>query len=173
MGNADSAFETEISAPSSVINSIAVGQAVRVVVPELANLEFGGTITEVGSRAREVAAFPVVAVLNDPSESVRAGMSAEVAVRLDLASGDEGFLIPITCFAFDAVGQIQPDKTDATVFVYDPDPSTVRKRKIAVSEVRENAAIVREGLEVGELVASAGVSYLRDGQKVKLLRDDD
>lgn len=166
---ADDAFETEISVPSEVINTVTVGQPVTIVVPELANAKFQGTIAEVGTRARNVAAFPAVVVFNDPGEMIKAGMSADVAVQLALSNGDEGFLIPITCFAFDSVEQLNPSLTEASVFVYDPDTSTVNERVIMVSEVRENAAIVRGGLEAGELVASAGVSYLRNGQSVRLL----
>ena len=40
-----------------------------------------------------------------------------------------------------------------------------------VGGVRENKIIIIDGLELGERVASAGVSFLREGQKVKLLSD--
>jgi hypothetical protein len=35
--------------------------------------------------------------------------------------------------------------------------------------VRDNRLVVTEGLGAGDIVASAGVSYLVDGEKVKLL----
>jgi hypothetical protein len=38
-----------------------------------------------------------------------------------------------------------------------------------VGGIRGNDLAVTRGLEAGDLVASAGVSYLVDGQKVKLL----
>ncbi|HXL83285.1 MAG TPA: hypothetical protein VN989_04070 [Casimicrobiaceae bacterium] len=38
-----------------------------------------------------------------------------------------------------------------------------------VGGIRGNDLVVTGGLEAGDLVASAGVSYLVDGQKVKLL----
>ena len=43
------------------------------------------------------------------------------------------------------------------------------RREIRQGGVRENAIAVLEGLEEGEIIATAGVSFLRDGQKVTLL----
>ena len=56
-----------------------------------------------------------------------------------------------------------------TVFLYDNGSSTVKKRAITVGGIRDNRLVVTEGLVAGDIVASAGVSYLVDGQKVKLL----
>ena len=62
---------------------------------------------------------------------------------------------------------------EGTVYVYDPETSTVQQRQITSAGIRENMIIVSEGLEEGDLVAAAGVSFLREGQKVKLLPLDD
>jgi multidrug efflux pump subunit AcrA (membrane-fusion protein) len=67
------------------------------------------------------------------------------------------------------VKQLNSDRTGVPVLVYDPDNGTVRARQVDVLGVRENMVIVRSGQNEGELVASAGVSYLRDGQTVQLL----
>ena len=40
---------------------------------------------------------------------------------------------------------------------------------VTLGGIRDNQLVVTEGLSVGDLVASAGVSYLTEGQKVKLL----
>ena len=46
-------------------------------------------------------------------------------------------------------------------------------RVVMINGISENSLLVVEGLEVGERVAIAGVSFLRDGQKVKLLSDSE
>ncbi len=43
------------------------------------------------------------------------------------------------------------------------------KRPIRTGGVRENDVAVLEGLEEGEIIATAGVPFLRDGQQVTLL----
>jgi multidrug efflux pump subunit AcrA (membrane-fusion protein) len=55
------------------------------------------------------------------------------------------------------------------VYVYDAASQSVVARPVTVSEVRGNEVIVSKGLSAGDRVAAAGVSYLRDGMKVKLL----
>jgi multidrug efflux pump subunit AcrA (membrane-fusion protein) len=59
-----------------------------------------------------------------------------------------------------------------SVFIYDPETSTVRRRPIQPGGVRENDVAVLEGLVPGEVIATAGVSFLRDGQKVTLLEQE-
>ena len=73
-------------------------------------------------------------------------------------------------------GNIEPDTNaqepgQTTVFIYDPDTETVVSRDVTIAGVRENRLIVVDGLKAGDRVASAGVSFLREGQKVKLLAD--
>ena len=73
-----------------------------------------------------------------------------------------GYLIPIAA-AF-------PEEEDRiSAFVYDTDTSTVSKRPIRTGGVFYNDIVVLEGLAEGEIIATAGVSFLRDGQEVRLL----
>jgi multidrug efflux pump subunit AcrA (membrane-fusion protein) len=60
-------------------------------------------------------------------------------------------------------------QTTGIVFRYDEGSSTVKKRTITVGGIRDNRLVVTEGIGAGDILASAGVSYLSDGQKVKLL----
>lgn len=166
---ADNAYEAAFTVPSSVVGALKVGQAVRILISDIPGTAYSGHIAELGSRAEEVSAFPVVVVLDNAPAALKSGMSAEVMINIALAKGGEGYLVPITCFAFNTVKQLSPDRTNVPVFVYDPESKTVQERKINVLGVRENMVIVSSGLEAGELVASAGVSYLRDGQSVQLL----
>jgi multidrug efflux pump subunit AcrA (membrane-fusion protein) len=60
-------------------------------------------------------------------------------------------------------------QTIGIVFRYDEGSSTVKKRTITLGGIRDNRLVVTEGIAAGDILASAGVSYLSDGQKVKLL----
>jgi RND family efflux transporter MFP subunit len=58
----------------------------------------------------------------------------------------------------------------ATVWVYDSTSETVATRKITISEIlKDGRAVVSSGLQQGELVVTAGIHTLKEGQKVKLL----
>lgn len=56
-----------------------------------------------------------------------------------------------------------------SVFVYDPASSTVKLRPIRTGGIRDNGIAVFDGLEEGDIIATAGVSFLHDGQRVTLL----
>jgi hypothetical protein len=83
-----------------------------------------------------------------------------------LIGGGSGFLVPLSVLVPE-VGKVL--QNTGTVFRYDDESSTVRKRIIAVGGVRDNRLVITEGIAAGDLLASAGVSYLSDGQKVNLL----
>lgn len=173
----ENAFEVEFSVPATVINELALGDPARIEISDLSGSLLRGRIKELGSRAGQVSAFPVVVALEEDLPGLKAGMSADVAVTVGLLEGDEGFLVPIHCFSLEDSTKLK--KADsirsmdgaAQVFVFDPATSTVSKREVLTAGVRENMIIVVEGLRVGELLASAGVSYLHDGQKVRRLND--
>jgi len=77
--------------------------------------------------------------------------------------GETAYLIPVSALA--------PGGADSqgSVFVFDAVTSTVKKRQIRHSGIRDNRIVVEEGLSAGDIVAVAGVSFLRDGQPVRLM----
>ena len=162
----DDRFETSFLVPAVTFQSLKVGQPVEVKVADLPGTSLKGEISELGSKAEQVSAFPVVVRLDNNTPGLNAGMSVEVAVEEPLIGGGNGFLLPLSAL-------VPTDSKDlqraATVFVYDKPTSSVRKRQVTVGGIRGNDLVVTDGLNVDDLVASAGVSYLVDGQKVKLL----
>jgi RND family efflux transporter MFP subunit len=162
----DDRFEMSFLAPSPTFQSLAVGQAVDVKVADMPDLSLKGEIRELGSKAEQVSAFPVVVRLENSVPGLNAGMSVEVTIEEPLIGGRSGFLVPLTVLAPEGSKELQGK---GTVFLYDGGSSTVKKHNITVGGVRDNRLVVTEGLGAGDIVASAGVSYLVDGQKVKLL----
>jgi len=164
----DERFEVSFLAPSGTFRSLTVGQPVEIKVADMPAVKLEGEIEELGAKAEQVSAFPVVVRLKNNLPGLNAGMSVEVAVEEPLIDSASGFLMPLSVLVPQGGKDLQ---RVATVFVYDRANSTVKRREITVGGVRDNQLIVTAGLDVGDLVASAGVSYLVDGQKVKLLQD--
>jgi multidrug efflux pump subunit AcrA (membrane-fusion protein) len=130
------------------------------------DLSLKGEIKELGSKAEQVSAFPVVVRLDNNVSGLNAGMSVEVTIEEPLIGGRSGFLVPLSVLAPEGGKELQGR---GSVFLYESGSSTVNKRNITVGGVRDNRLVVTEGLGAGDIVASAGVSYLVDGEKVKLL----
>ena len=145
---------------------------VPVRFPAAPYVELTGVITEVGTRAEAANAFPITLVLNGSSPLLRAGMTAEVDItytsRADAQANEtnlvstEMMIIPVSALA---AGQ---DQTKY-VFVYDPDSQTVSKRDVLANNILGNEVYIAKGLQAGEIIAIAGVSFLRNGQHVTLL----
>ncbi|MEO1701569.1 MAG: efflux RND transporter periplasmic adaptor subunit [Pseudomonadota bacterium] len=164
-------FEADFSANFETINRLVVGTPALVRLADRPDIVLGSVVSELGSRADAVSSFPVVVTLNETDPILKAGMSVEVAIELPVAA-EPGFKLPLTAIIQE--GRIVPNETQggvAEVFVFDETSSTVQRREVKIAGVRENSLIVVDGLAAGDRVASAGVSFLRDGQEVKLLSD--
>lgn len=167
------AFETNFSVSFDVVNRVTVGKPVKIRLADNPDVVLAGHISELGARADTVSSFPVVVKLDETDPTIKAGMAVEISMDFQVPMG-QGFALPLSILPFDGVLDPPQNPSDpgyTEVFVYNPQDSTVGRRKITIAGVRENAIIVVDGLEVGERVASAGVSFLRDGQKVKLIPD--
>jgi RND family efflux transporter MFP subunit len=163
----DDRFEMPFLVSAATFQSLKISQPVKVKVADLPDLSLTGEIKELGAKAEQVSAFPVVVRLEkNNAAGLNAGMSVEVAVEEPLIGGGSGFLLPLTVLYPGGGKDLQGV---ATVFLYDEPSATVKKRQITVGGVRDNNLVVTAGVAAGDLVASAGVSYLVDGQKVKLL----
>ena len=162
----DDRFDMSFLAPSPTFQSLKLGQPVTVKVADMPDLSLKGEIKELGSKAEQVSAFPVVVRLENSVAGLNAGMSVEVTIEEPLSGGSGGFLVPLSVLAAEGGKELQGT---ATVFLYDASSSIVKKQIVKVGGVRDNQLIVTEGVGVGDIIASAGVSYLTDGQKVRLL----
>ena len=162
----DDSFEMSFSVPPMIFQYLKVGQPAKVEVADRPNLALTGVIKELGSKAEQVSAFPVVIRLKNDVPDLNAGMAVEVSLELPLVSGSGGYLVPLSVLAPEGGKDLSGA---ATVFLYDAATSTVRKHQVTLGGTRDNQLVVTEGLAPGNLVASAGVSYLSEGQKVKLL----
>lgn len=166
-------FESSFSVSYDVISRIAVGKKVRVRLADNPEVALDAIVSELGSRADTVSSFPIVVKLNEVNPQLKAGMAVEIAMEFSVPLG-EGFTLPLTVLSME--GKIQRprntnDPGEAYIFVFDEASSSVKRRMIKIGGVRENQIIAVEGVNAGERVASAGVSFLRDGQKVKLLTE--
>ena len=172
MDSEEGGLRVEVQMPETLIARVHQGDGVEVGFPSkdarfgVGDRRFAAVVSEVGTRAGAGNAFPVRADLKDPPAGLRPGMTAEVTFSLprgeDGLAGLEGFMIPI------AAALAEPDDR-FSVFVYDSETSTVEKRPVRTGGVGDNVIAVLEGLEEGNVIATAGVTFLRDGQQVTLL----
>lgn len=167
------AFEALFSVSYDVINMLAVGKKAIVRLADNPAIVLNAHVSELGARADTVSSFPAVVTINSKDASLKAGMAVEISLEFAVDKG-KGYILPLTVLALEGKIKKPGKNTDpgqAYVYVFDAATGTVKRRAVMIAGVRENSLIIIDGLKPGEHVASAGVSFLRDGQSVKLLPD--
>ena len=159
-------LEIQVLVPETLIQELTKDAILPIKFPLLAEIQMRGRITEIGTRAESANAFPVTVVLQGDNPLLRAGMTAEVEFIFEGVgrSGHKGPSIKIPLTAIRA-GLDQK----AFVFVYNHDEKVVHKREIKTENILNNKVYISSGLQPGEIIATAGVAFLRDGQQVSLL----
>lgn len=161
----EGAMQVAISIPESEIDQIYLGLSGEIRFPAIQGQIHKGIVTEISKAAGAANAFPVKLTIEADANNVRIrpGITAEVTLLLGDEEGDRAYLIPI--------GALLPGVTEPgnDVFVYDPETSTVKRTAIENGGIRDSSIVVNKGLHAGDIIAVAGVSFLRDGQKVRLM----
>jgi multidrug efflux pump subunit AcrA (membrane-fusion protein) len=57
------------------------------------------------------------------------------------------------------------------VWVIDEAAQTVHRREVETGELTDRGIKILDGLKPGEWIAKAGVHYLQEGQKIKILEN--
>jgi RND family efflux transporter MFP subunit len=129
-------------------------------------LEFPVRIREVAQVADPITqTFQVrVAMQSPPGMNLLPGMTARVTLNYRRASilGDR-ILVPISAVFKDATGE-------QVAWVLEPD-QTVTRRPVKIGEATGGQIEIADGLQPGDRIAVAGVTFLRQGMKVRDLGD--
>ena len=166
-----SGHEIRAAVPETLVIRLRVGDKPDVVFPSLGNRRVPGEITEIGSRSQTASTFPVTVKLQEAFAELLSGMSVEVAFQFIPATkaGEaiaQGLIVPIAAIL---VGSQETN----FVFIYDPTSSTVKKTQVTVINLRDNDLLLEpHNLKAGDIIATAGVPFLSDGQKVKLMKEE-
>ena len=168
-------YEVSFSVNFDTVAQLVVGTPAKVRLADDPAIVLDAVVNELGERADTVSSFPVIVELRDTHELIRAGMAVEVSFEFALPA-DQGYLIPITAAVNE--GQIPEDAGPGSVvplpvYIFDPDTETVQRREVVMAGIRENKLLIIEGLQPGERIAIAGVSFLREDMKVKLVEAED
>ena len=77
-----------------------------------------------------------------------------------------GLTVPVTAV-------FSPEDSQQTyVWIIDESSGIVSRREVVTGTLSANGVEVTSGLEPGEWIATAGVNYVREGQKVRILESD-
>ena len=159
-------IEVRLTVPEVLIAKMQEGSKVSVTFDALADRTFPATIREVGVSATEAGtAYPVTVRLDRKDDAIRPGMAATVACRFESIDERERFIIPSQAVTEDRQGRF--------VFIVEPLAEeagfgTVLRKSVTVGELTAEGIEIFEGLTDGDLLVTAGVSRVQEGQKVRI-----
>lgn len=158
----DGEREIEISIPENKIQDIGIGQNATVDFWALKGTTVQGVVREISPIADAVAkTYKVRISLVNPPSDIQLGMTANV-IFTGANNGDTNISLPLS-----ALYQVE-NKTQVWIV---NDASCVELKDINVISLGKNDVIV-SGLNKGDVVVTAGVHKLYEGQSVKLADGD-
>jgi len=158
------AYEVTLDLPESLIGSVDEWTPVTVRFGAIPDAEFSGEISEITvASGAGAAAFPVVVRIIGSHPALRSGLAADVTFQFDSAASlDGGFVLPVNA--------VISDPTGTFVFVAETGEAAgeavVRRRDVTLGELSESGIEVTDGLAIGDRVITAGISVIREGQRV-------
>jgi RND family efflux transporter MFP subunit len=145
--------------PAQSIRSAPIDPLIVVSLTDDPAVTASGRIREVAPQADPVTrTFEVKVGLTDPPAPMRLG--ATVSGRMQMQSVPT-IEIPTTA--------LTDNNQQPATWIVDPTSLTVAMRNIEILDKTPAVVVVSKGLDVGEIVVTAGVRALHVGQKVRLL----
>jgi RND family efflux transporter MFP subunit len=171
-----SGFEATFSVSYDIANRLALGKPVSIRLADNPKVLLQGQVTELASSTNTVSSYPVVVALRETHPNLKTGMAVEVSMEFTVTDG-QGYTLPLSAILVEGSIEIEDnfdpsEPINVTVFLYDQQSQTVNKRVISIAGIRENSVIAINGVGPGDRIAVAGVSFLREGMKVKLLDEN-
>lgn len=164
-----SQVEVKIDVPERIMR---LGRDERNTVKAFASfadtldMRFPLTLKEVATKADEqTQTFEVTFVMDQPEQfMLLPGMTATVQIELvsDTLTSDY-FLLPIS--AVKGASDMHP-----TIFVVEPESNTLQARSVKVGSMEGGNIQVTAGVEIGDRVVIAGIAFMREGDKVTLIK---
>jgi RND family efflux transporter MFP subunit len=164
---AEAAMQVAVSIPEQMIGDVYAGLEGQMVLNNLPDEPYVATVAEVGSSASAANAFPVTAIIEGVDKRVRPGMTAELLLTFSDEEMKSAYLIPVQAFLPGI------EKNDHFIYLFDTQSSTVRKTSVQTKGIQGDEIVVVGGIAPGDILVVAGVPFLRDGQKVKLMTAGD
>lgn len=150
-------IEVRVSIPEDKVDALRQVSTVTVRTWAEPGLAIDGRIRELAPAADPATrTFAAKITLQKPGNAVRLGMTATVAFA---APTSPAIRLPLTA--------LYNDKEQTSVWVVESDK--VKRVPVQVAGANGNELLVASGLNPGQVVVTAGVNLLREGQKVSIL----
>ncbi len=174
-----SKIEFEVNIPERDISIIPDVTNIRVQIDAFPGLEVPAQIKEIGTEASQTTrTYPVTLIMDQPDGyAILPGMAGRATG--EVAGDPAGIIVPLSAVFTEEGGSqealqgkvdasLAPAERPTFVWVLDEQDMTVKRRVVVPDEITARGMRLKEGLETGEWVVTAGVYSLVEGQKVRI-----
>ena len=156
-------IEMVVNIPESLISYAPQVQGIHITFSSFPDVEVPATIKEIGTEASSTTrTYPITLIMDQPEAvTILPGMAGTLFTKSPPVAGQASLEIPIGATLSEEGGA-------SYVWIVDESTSTVSQREIVVGRLSNFGITVESGLSPGDRIATAGVHYLREGQKVRL-----
>jgi RND family efflux transporter MFP subunit len=165
-------IDIEINVPENLMINLKDSDPQRepvAIFEPIPNKEFKVTLKEFSADADpETRTYRVIYTMLQPKDvNILPGMSASIRVGVpDYKGGTDKFIrIPSSAVFMSA-------NNETSVWLIDSKNMTLKRQPIKVSRLSDKDIHVISGLEPGQRIVTAGVHFLKEGEKVRLLKDE-
>jgi RND family efflux transporter MFP subunit len=157
-------IEFVFSVPETLISYVPFVANLRVRFDAFPDVDIPAALKEVGTEASlTTRTYPVRLIMDQPEGiEILSGMAGKAygEVVADSSSPVETVIPTSSVFS---TGMDQQSK----VWVIDASSGRVSSQAVQLGKLVATGVVVLDGLQPGEVIATAGVNYLSEGQKVK------
>ncbi len=161
-----SKIEMDINVPENLISNLRYVENTRVVFDAFPQIDIPAHIKEVSNEASQsTRTYRVRFIMTPPPGiDILPGMVGQVTGEV-VKPGQEKqeVIIPLSA-VFSST-----DSLSSHVWVYDEQSQTVTNRAVEKGSITEGGVVITDGLKEGDWIATAGVHFLTEGKKVRLL----
>ncbi len=174
-----SRIEFVVNIPEGEISIIPEVTNIRVQVDAFPGLEVPAEVKEIGTEASQTTrTYPVTLIMDQPEGySILPGMAGRATG--DVTGTPGGVIVPLSAVFTEEAGSQEAlaGKVDASpspaerptfVWVVDEADMTVKRRTVMPDVITARGMRLKEGIETGEWIVTAGVFSVVDGQKVRI-----
>ncbi len=124
-------------------------------------------IKEIGKEASKTTrTYPVTLIMDQPGDiTILPGMAGKAASTTDPGKENEKKSVIVPETAVFTTGE----DSNTYVWIVDKSANTVHRREIKTGDLLDSGILVTQGVVPGEIIATAGVHYLKENQEIRIL----
>lgn len=164
--NSGDGIDLEVGFPEGFVNKVKLGMNATVNFTSLENGKFEAVVKEVSPVLDPTTStFPGKLSIKNPSSEIKPGMIAQISFDF---SSSEGSKIDYIIVPPKSVGEDGDGNFVFLIEKLDENTGKMVKKEVEIGRLTDQGFEIISGLNQGDLIATAGLQTLLDGQKVSL-----